>query len=273
MNTSIHLGIQLSTKIGIKISLPYALNTSTSPDPTTKPTPVEIIPIADMLNVEKKLEEYSINFGEQKIYCSQTVMSSLTLAEKRQISLNNNYVALTDNDHQGQEAFLYRRGHVLAKLFKDHIKPEYIAGEVKFLQKYRKTGAVPIVLSNESDAIKFRTIKMQYLDGYVPLKRIKQIKNTLSISKINAFLKELVRQRAKIGRNVRYSDLHLKNVLVKMEPRMDIRFVDPGRATTFADSPEWITWLKETVGLLSMSRTEIGRVIHTGNENEIAKLL
>lgn len=174
----------------------------------------------------------------------------------------------------GKEAEIYidDKKNILHKQYFPNISFKNVFRELSWLFLAKESGYVPIVY--EKTAIlcdDFKVVQMEYLDGYETLKQWKNHKSDYSESVKSALIAELVKGRYALHPNIKYHDLHLDNVMVKIDGngqsdndsdyRVNIRFIDPGRIEYYPGGEMWIDWIREAIIRLQLSRNELGKVL------------
>jgi RIO-like serine/threonine protein kinase len=162
---------------------------------------------------------------------------------------------------------------VVLKIYKPHISSEKMRNEFMFLAINQKSGAVPVLYSGISQLEASRTIIMEYLQDYMTLADFLKVKSSYTKDQINKLLIELAKNRMLIGKDIFYSDLHSKNIMVNMkEPNSPkVKMLDPGRYYVSTDA--WLEWTNELFHEMHVLRLPFAKIVKTGNVTAIQKLI
>jgi hypothetical protein len=179
--------------------------------------------------------------------------------------------------------YVHRDRKFAVKLYRPNFSRDKMAREFKFLNKFQKPQGtpesrlvVPILYSKPFELFPMNAFIMEYLKDYITLKKFGATKKQYSDIIQNKVLSKLAETRYKIGRNIEYEDLHSENIMVKIllgNDKVFVRIIDPGNIHKHdRDTPIWIDSVQKIVKSLGMTRTDVGRIIKKGNQNEIKKL-
>jgi serine/threonine protein kinase len=142
------------------------------------------------------------------------------------------------------------------KVYKPPLKLEKIFQEINFLKTYETSGVVPIIYKNTES-----TILMEYLVGYINLKKFITMKKAYTLEQQNQLLMNIVNARKKLGEDIFYRDMHLENILFN-PITLDIKFIDQGMSEY--QELGWLINMKKIVEDLKMSRVLTGNLILKG---------
>jgi serine/threonine protein kinase len=163
------------------------------------------------------------------------------------------------------DVYISKDKRYVLKVYKPPLKLDKIKDEINFLSAFRYTSAVPKIERYTDDSI-----LMEYLDGYITLKKFAKIKKNYTIEQLNYLLLNILKTRLVIGENIFYRDMHLDNILVNPDT-LDIKFIDQGMSE--CQDYGWLLNMKKIVEDLKMSRNPIGKLIIKNNKEELSKLL
>lgn len=140
---------------------------------------------------------------------------------------------------------------IITKLYHSNISYAKKVSEFTFLSDHQNAGYVPILYSEIKHVRKDNFINMEYLEGYITLASFKKYLTSATI-KTN-LCDELIKGRRSIGENIHYSDLHKKNVMVKITgDTINVKFIDPGQSTKYYDV--WKSWCMDIARELSVAK-------------------
>jgi serine/threonine protein kinase len=163
------------------------------------------------------------------------------------------------------DVYLSKDKKYVLKVYKPPLKIDKIRDEINFLLNFRDTNAVPKIERYTDDSI-----LMEYLDGYITLKKFANKKKNYTIEQLSNLLLNILKTRLVIGENIFYRDMHLDNILVNPDT-LDIKFIDQGMSES--QDYGWLINMKKIVEDLKMSRNPIGKLIIKNNIQELFTLL
>lgn len=156
------------------------------------------------------------------------------------------------------------------KIYRAGLQKYKMEREFDFLKRYRKTGAVPSVYSLKKDLNNFQIIAMDYLDGYTTLYSFYSRKKDFSEKQQDDLLKKLIVARLKIGYDQEYTDLHWKNIMVKVTPSVvDVKMIDPGERIDHNGADVWLSHIKDIVDRMRWGRLPTAKLVKKGNVKKI----